>query len=124
MSTERTPAHVVIGRTGARRRAAIERLLDERAHEGRWAVLQQASLTADCSAARSGVIYDTAAAGCMCCVGQVGFRVSLARLLRTARPTAVVIEVIADQHQERVLALLEDEWFGAVIRVAAVHASD
>ena len=54
-------------------------------------------------------------AGCVCCVGQMPFRVALVRLLRAARPRSLLILVQSADHLSRVRALAADGTLGVTL---------
>lgn len=57
------------------------------------------------------------AAGCVCCVGELPLRVTLARILRQHKPRAVLLIVADATHLERVRAMLTGGQFGAALEV-------
>jgi hypothetical protein len=65
-------------------------------------------------AAPDDVTVARVAAGCVCCVGLVPLRVTLARLLRTVRPHSLLLLVAADDHLPRLRALLAAGELGAI----------
>ena len=52
------------------------------------------------------------APGCVCCVGQLPLRVTLARLVRAHRPQAILLLLASDDHLPRLRALLADGSLG------------
>jgi G3E family GTPase len=67
-----------------------------------------------------GVVAAEAEPGCVCCVGQVGLRVALTRLLREARPARLYVELTEPSHLGAALKTLANPWLAAVIRVESV----
>ena len=59
--------------------------------------------------------------GCACCVGNVVFRVTLMRLLRELRPDRLIVTLAADDHVERALELLRDEFVGVLTLAKVVR---
>ncbi len=112
-------AHVVVGSNARARGAALRGLVTSR--EGRWAVF--ACALPD-TAFDERITVRVAPAGCACCVGLVAFRVALVRLLRETRPDALAVELVADDHTERVLATLAEESFARVLRVESITRTD
>jgi G3E family GTPase len=108
------PTLVVTGARGAGKTRLIGRLLDERPPGETWAALIEDRGTAriDASEGRAIVRLDS---GCPCCVGQVSLRVALTRLLRTARPARLFVELDAASHAEAVLRLLAGPWLAPVL---------
>jgi len=57
------------------------------------------------------------AAGCVCCVGELPLRVTLARILRLDRPHAVLLLVTDATHLERLRAVLAGGELGITLEV-------
>lgn len=69
--------------------------------------------------APSDVLLERIAAGCVCCLGQVVFRVRLTRLLRQARPRHLLLLLASTEHLDRIGARLRGCTLGFV--AAQVH---
>ena len=123
MSVGRVPIEVVVGRGAPARRTRIESMVRARPQDRHWAVLYSSAAYLDV-VGDPGLTVRSSGAGCACCIGQVAFRVALTRLLRDLKPDRVLIELPADEHLQRTLALLRDEWFVAVIAVEAIIDAD
>ena len=57
------------------------------------------------------------APGCVCCVGQLPLRVTVARLLRQARPARLWIEVSAAQHVAELRRQLDGPGFAGAVKL-------
>jgi hypothetical protein len=98
--------------------AAVDRWLAATAAAGpRAVVLEGAFAPLELPAGVAGLRLP---AGCVCCLGQVPLRVGLVRLVRAARPQALLLVVTLPQHAARVRALLADGSLGARFAVDAV----
>jgi hypothetical protein len=67
-----------------------------------------------------GLAVAIAPGGCACCAARLPFQVGLNRLLRVARPRALLIELAPGAHVEATLALLRGEDYRAVLAVRPV----
>jgi hypothetical protein len=59
--------------------------------------------------------------GCACCIGSVAFRVFLTRQLRLCAPKRLILELVASDHTERIIAMLSDEWFSKVLTIQTIE---
>lgn len=113
------PTLLVHGAARSVQTARIARLLAARVPGERIAVLLAprplAALGAAAIESAEGVTVREAPPGCACCVGAVGFRVALTRLLREARPDRLVIELGPADHVDEARRTLRGEYFAAVI---------
>lgn len=57
-----------------------------------------------------------AIAGCLCCIGRVALGVTLTRLLRSERPTHLLLVLASDEHLDRVRRMLGEARF-AMLRL-------
>ncbi|VCU70486.1 hypothetical protein PIGHUM_02558 [Pigmentiphaga humi] len=65
--------------------------------------------------APAGVELVQLAAGCVCCVGQLPLRVTVARLLRLAKPARLWIEVSTDGHLAELRRQLDGPGFAGAV---------
>jgi CobW/HypB/UreG, nucleotide-binding domain len=126
VSESRVPIEILTGRNATTRAARLAVLIEARRPGQHLAVLTCSTpIPADAAVPEHpGVTIRRSAAGCPCCVGQVAFRVSLIRLLREVRPDRLLIELPADEHFERTLKRLGDEWMASAVEVKAVIDAD
>lgn len=102
-----------VARGQAAQQAALDAWLDARRARGDQraaAVVAEGALLP--LAAPPDVVIEQIAAGCVCCVGSVMLRVTLTRLLRRARPAALLLLIAAGEHESRVRALLRNGELG------------
>ncbi|AIR88814.1 CobW family GTP-binding protein [Pseudomonas cremoricolorata] len=116
------PTHVIAGPLGAGKTSLLRRLLDQRPHSERWAVLinefGQIGLDAALlSGDRSGVQIAEVAGGCLCCVNGVPFQVGLGKLLRSVRPHRLFIEPSGLGHPVQLLQHLQQAPWAGVLAV-------
>jgi G3E family GTPase len=105
------PTLVVTGRRPGEALRLVEQLLEARPPAETWAVL---ATTGAPAAVAPGVVA-TMVQGCPCCTGQVALRVALTRLLRTARPNRLFVELADDAHLPRALAAFRTPWLAAAL---------
>jgi G3E family GTPase len=113
------PTVLVSGERGAGKTTLLSRLLAARPPAERRAVL----LTERGEAVLprlAEVAVAEAEPGCVCCVGQVGLRVALTRLLRDSRPERLYVELTEPSHLGAALKTLGNPWLAPVIRVESV----
>ncbi len=67
--------------------------------------------------APTGITLHQLAAQCVCCVGQLPLRVTLARIIRLEKPARIVLELLHAEHLEQALALLQSGSFGAHLQL-------
>lgn len=111
------PVPVVI-LVGAYLREARSLALEEaRAHvsEGLQAVIVEGG--PGTLSAPPGVELVQLAPGCVCCVGQLPLRVTVARLLRQVRPARLWIEVSAAQHVAELRRQLNGPGFAGAVKL-------
>jgi hypothetical protein len=125
---EDVPALLVHGARLGDRLRLIERLMAQVQQEERCAVLLTSPrITAPglslLRAAAGGVVVRVAGGGCLCCVGQVSFRVALTKLLREARPDRVIIELGHEDHLRRAIATVTGDHLSRALRLAGVMAA-
>jgi G3E family GTPase len=113
------PTVVLSGARGAGKTTLLARLLAARPPEERRAVLLT-ELGEAVLPTLPGVIVAEAEPGCVCCVGQVGLRVALTRLLREARPERLYVELTEPAHLGAALRTLANPWLAPVIRLESV----
>lgn len=113
------PTVLVSGERGAGKTTLLARLLAARPPEERRAVLLTERGEAVLPTLPA-VIVAEAEPGCVCCVGQVGLRVALTRLLRDARPERLYLELTEPAHLGAALKTLGNPWLAPVIRVESV----
>lgn len=118
-TSARAATELIIGSTRQARLMRIEEALKGRAMCERWAVLITSAGLVDLPAP-NGVVVRKVTGGCACCIGSVVFRVALTKLLREARCDRLLIELSADDHTERAIAMLRDEWFAKAIALKAI----
>ena len=87
------------------------------AADGRRAILIESAFVP--AQAPSDVRIARFAAGCVCCLGQVVFRVRLAQLLRQARPQQLLLLLASTEHLDRIGAQLRSGALG--FAAAQVH---
>src|SRR5437016_14401311 len=64
-----------------------------------------------------GVILHQLAAQCVCCVGQLPLRVTLARIIRLEKPQRLILEVTHTEHLAQIANLLRSGNFGEHLRL-------
>jgi G3E family GTPase len=113
------PTVLVSGERGAGKTTLLARLLEARPQTERRAVLL--TERGEVVLARlAEVAVAEAEPGCVCCVGQVGLRVALTRLLRASRPERLYVELTEPSHLGAALKTLANPWLAPVIRVESV----
>jgi G3E family GTPase len=110
------PVLIVARRALRSRTEAIIALLQHKPAGARWAVLTQPRLV-PIEAGSADVTVQSVPPGCVCCVGNVPFRVALTRLIRNARPDGLIVELGATDHLEQVQRMFADPWFSQVIEL-------
>lgn len=113
------PTIVVTGAKGAGKTTWLSQALDERPCAERRAVLLT-EVGATSLSARTRVTVAAAEPGCICCVGQVGLRVALTRLLRDARPERLYLELGEPGHLAASLRTLRSPWLAPVLAITDV----
>ncbi|MDN3517933.1 GTP-binding protein [Aquisalimonas lutea] len=117
------PTNLITGFLGVGKTTAVRSLLERAPAGQRWAVLvnEFGEVAVDQAA-----VADPAAAtvrelpgGCLCCTLGAPLRVTLARLLREARPDRLLIEPTGVGHPARVLDVLREEGFAEALDVRA-----
>lgn len=107
------PVHVLVG---TRLRAGASDALPHavaHAHEGPQAVVIEGG--PGTFVASGGITLVQLAAGCVCCVGQLPLRVTVARLLRQVRPARLWIEIADGAHLPEVRRQLAGPGFHGAI---------
>ena len=61
------------------------------------------------------VVLERLAAGCVCCVGLLPLQVTLTRLVRRVRPTALLLVVTDDAHIEHLMTLVASGKLGVAL---------
>lgn len=84
-------------------------------HEGRQAVIVEGG--PGTLSAPAGVELVQLAPGCVCCVGQLPLRVTVARLLRLSRPARLWIEVSAAGHVAELRRQLDGPGFAGAVKL-------
>ena len=87
---KRLPTHLITGFPGAGKTALLRALLAQRSGDEHWALLLNATSRVTSG---DGVTVHHLGTECACCTGRVGFRTALVRLLRSARPQRLLIEL-------------------------------
>lgn len=114
------PTVLLTGARGAGKTTLLAALLERAPAEARIAVLLTEVGDARLPPPRPGVTVAAAEPGCICCVGQVGLRVALTRLLREARPERLYVELTEPAHLAASLRTLGSPWLAPVLRLDAV----
>lgn len=118
------PANLITGFLGVGKTTAVRSLLERVPAGQRWAVLvnefgevavDQAAVATD----EFGATIRELPGGCLCCTLGAPLRVTLARLLREARPDRLLIEPTGVGHPARVLDVLREEGFAEALDVRA-----
>lgn len=123
MTIRAVPTLIITGRTLQARTCAMAALLQRKPDGARWALLTQPRLQ-PIEPGGPEVSIHTAPSGCACCVGNVPFRVALTRLMRGARPNALIVELGALDHIDRVRQMFADPWFSQAIKLVAAVTDD
>lgn len=113
------PTVVLSGARGAGKTTLLARLLAARPPAERCAVLLT-ELGEVALPRLPEVDVTEAEPGCVCCVGQVGLRVALTRLLRASRPERLYVELAEPAHLGSALNTLGNPWLAPVIHVDSV----
>lgn len=113
------PTVVLTGERGAGKTSLLAALVAARPATERRAVLLAGRGAATLPPQASVVVME-AEPGCACCVGQVGLRVALTRLLREARPERLYVELTEPAHLARALQVFVSPWLAPVVRVEQV----
>ena len=111
MPGARIPVLLIIGATGAGKTTLVSRLLAQRPHDERRAVLVNdfgtTTLNDPALATERGVTVREVA-GCICCTAHVALRTALIALLREARPQRLLIEASAAARPAALLRVLSE----------------
>ncbi len=75
-----------------------------------WSVILEGGLGT--LSAPPGVTLHQLAAQCVCCVGQLPLRVTLARIIRLEKPQRLILEITHTEHLAQIAALLRSGSFG------------
>ncbi|MFV8834258.1 GTP-binding protein [Aquisalimonas sp.] len=118
------PTNVITGFLGVGKSTAVRSLLDRAPDGERWAVLvnEFGEVAVDGAALDSGkgeAVIRELPGGCMCCTMGAPLEVTLARLLREARPDRLLIEPTGVGHPARVLDTLRGDGLGEALDVRA-----
>ncbi len=119
---EAVPTQLVLGGDAGRRLDVLHGLLARRVAGEPWAVLRAAtSFSAGAvTSAAPGLVVAVAPASCPCCTGQLAFRVALNRLLRSARPQRLLVELGHHRHDATALEALAGSAYQGVLRLDQV----
>lgn len=120
MTPKHTRLALCVARGPQQQQAAIDDWLRNNAEEGAPAGL---AILAEGAffhlAVPPGVPLARLAAGCVCCVGLLPLQVTLARLVRTHRPRALLLLVADASHLDRVRAKIAGGAMGVVLEECA-----
>lgn len=120
MAVSSGPANIAVtlrtARGQAAQQAALDAWIDARraAADGRGlaVIAEGAFFDLSCPA---GVALARLAPGCVCCVGEVPLRTTLTRIVRSHRPTELLLLIATDEHLERVRRLLAEARLGVPV---------
>jgi G3E family GTPase len=108
----RIPALLVTGTTGAGKTTYLSRLLGERPHGARWAVLVNDFGEATLGSVPGAAVREVA--GCICCSAQVSLRTAVVALLRE-RPERLLIEASAAAHPDAIVKVLHEPGIASAV---------
>jgi G3E family GTPase len=117
------PTTVITGFLGAGKTSAIQHFLSLKPENERWAVLinefgeigVDGSLVKGRASEASGVYVSEVPGGCMCCAAGLPMQISLAQLLRRAKPQRLLVEPTGLGHPLEVLEALSSKHYRDVI---------
>ena len=120
MPSDRIPALLVTGATGAGKTTFIRGRLSARADGERGAVLLndfgEVTLSdAQGVAERAVVVREVA--GCICCSAQVSLRTAIVALIRESRPRRLLIEASAAAHPREIVKVLEERGIAGAVEL-------
>ncbi len=118
------PTNIITGFLGSGKTTAINHLLQQRPEGERWAVLVnefgQVGIDASLIAEEDGVAVKELAGGCLCCALGPSLPVTLATLLRRARPDRLLIEPTGLGHPARIIDTLQNDQFKDVLSLHSI----
>ncbi len=118
------PTNIITGFLGSGKTTAINHLLQQRPEGERWAVLVnefgQVGIDASLIAEENGVAVKELAGGCLCCALGPSLPITLATLLRRARPDRLLIEPTGLGHPARIIDTLQNDQFKDVLSLHSI----
>lgn len=118
------PTNIITGFLGSGKTTAINHLLQQRPEGERWAVLVnefgQVGIDASLITEEDGVAVKELAGGCLCCALGPSLPITLATLLRRARPDRLLIEPTGLGHPARIIDTLQSDQFKDVLSLHTI----
>lgn len=118
------PTNIITGFLGSGKTTAINHLLQQRPKGERWAVLVnefgQVGIDASLITETDGVAVKELAGGCLCCALGPSLPITLATLLRRARPDRLLIEPTGLGHPARIIDTLQSDQFKDVLSLHSI----
>ncbi len=110
---ERIFTHLVTGRPGIERAAFITKLLDSIPSGEKITLILEGippvvtGVGPQELSARPDISIHVLAPGCMCCIGNLAMRVTLARVLRLEQPRHLILAMIDESHRNSLVKLMK-----------------
>lgn len=111
-----TPTHLITGFPGAGKTSLLRTLLAFRPPQEHWALLLNGSSNV---ASADGITVHSIGNVCACCTGRASFRTAMVRLLRTARPQRLLIELAGTGDPAGVKVVLNEETMLRAVTLAS-----
>jgi len=125
MSDSKTIINIITGFLGSGKTTTILNLLKEKQNAAPWAVLvnEFGEIGIDGAILQaSGVAIKEVPGGCICCVAGLPMQVALNQLIRSVRPTRILIEPTGLAHLSQLIATLTSDHFAEILDVRATIA--
>lgn len=125
MSDNKTIINIITGFLGSGKTTTILNLLKEKHDAAPWAVLvnEFGEIGIDGAILQaSGVAIKEVPGGCICCVAGLPMQVALNQLIRTVRPSRILIEPTGLAHLSQLITTLTSDHFADTLDVRATIA--